>query len=122
MPACTGKKCICAWLWTAETGAPNTQFTGFDCSVTGSPADATPIAPPTDPTYCAANNGSCVTTKGSKRPIFAYNSPVNVDASLGGVDRPGYHSTWSFVNGAQNDICEYYTHSHASPILTVPSL
>ncbi|BGP00320.1 hypothetical protein JCM10021v2_004001 [Rhodotorula toruloides] len=102
MPACTGEKCICAWFWLANNGTANFYMTGFDCKVTGSPADATPIAPPQDPVFCKNNPSSCTT--GSKRPIYAYNTPSNVPW-IGNNDRAGYHQSWSFgTNGAQNDI------------------
>lgn len=77
-------------------------MTAFDCKVTGSPADATPIAPPQDPVFCKNDPSSCTT--GSKRPIYAYNTPSNVPW-IGNNDRAGYHQSWSFgTNGAQNDI------------------
>ncbi|BGP08932.1 hypothetical protein OF846_003396 [Rhodotorula toruloides] len=102
MPACTGEKCICGWFWLANNGTANFYMTGFDCKVTGSPADATPIAPPQDPVFCKNNPSSCTT--GSKRPIYAYNTPSNVPW-IGNNDRAGYHQSWSFgTNGAQNDI------------------
>ncbi|GAA6055791.1 hypothetical protein JCM3770_004803 [Rhodotorula araucariae] len=102
MPACTGEKCICAWFWLANNGTGNFYMTPFDCSVSGSPADATPIAPPQDPVFCKNNPSSCTT--GSKRPIYAYNFPTNVPW-IGNYDRAGYHASWSFgTNGAQNDI------------------
>ncbi|KAL8277450.1 hypothetical protein RQP46_010172 [Phenoliferia psychrophenolica] len=84
MPKCTGSKYICGWFWLANRGTANFYMTAFDCSVTGSLSSATAIAPPQDPVYCAASNKTCVTTSGSKRPL--------------------YHSTWSFSDGAQNDI------------------
>ncbi|GEM07994.1 proteophosphoglycan ppg4 [Rhodotorula toruloides] len=102
MPACTGEKCICGWFWLANNGTANFYMTAFDCKVTGSPVDATPIAPPQDPVFCKNNPSSCTT--GSKRPIYAYNTPSNVPW-IGNNDRAGYHQSWSFgTNGAQNDI------------------
>ncbi|BGP49050.1 hypothetical protein JCM10450v2_004929 [Rhodotorula kratochvilovae] len=102
MPACTGEKCICAWFWLANNGTGNYYQTAFDCSVSNSPADATPIAPPQDPVFCKNNPSSCTT--GSKRPIYAYNFPSNVPW-ISNYDRAGYHASWSFgTNGAQNDI------------------
>ncbi|GAA5842882.1 hypothetical protein JCM11251_005837, partial [Rhodosporidiobolus azoricus] len=76
MPKCTGEKCICAWFWLANNGTANFYMTGFDCSVSGSPADATAIAPPQDPLFCQYEPEKCVS--GSKRPLYAYNSPSNV--------------------------------------------
>ncbi|GAA5866526.1 hypothetical protein JCM8547_000656 [Rhodosporidiobolus lusitaniae] len=104
MPACSSGKCICAWFWLANTGTANFYMTGFDCSVSGSPADALPIAAPQDPVYCGDDSTKCV--QGSKKPLYAYNTPTNVPA-FGNDWRPGYHATWSFPNdGAQNDIFE----------------
>ncbi|GAA5871296.1 hypothetical protein JCM3774_000903 [Rhodotorula dairenensis] len=102
MPKCTGSKCICGWFWLANNGTANFYMTAFDCAVTGSPADATPIAPPQDPVFCKNDPSSCTT--GAKRPIYAYNNPTNVPW-IGNDDRAGYHASWSFgTNGAQNDI------------------
>lgn len=78
---------------------------GFDCSVTGALPNATAIAPPNDPINCLPSNPTCVPQAGAKRPLYAYNQPTNVVWG-GNNDRPGYHSTWSFNNGAQNDICK----------------
>jgi len=78
-------------------------MTAFDCAVTNSPADALPIAPPQDPIFCRDNPSSCTT--GSKRPLYAYNSPSNAPF-IDNNNRAGYHAAWSFgTNGAQNDIC-----------------
>ncbi|GAA5915517.1 hypothetical protein JCM5296_004705 [Sporobolomyces johnsonii] len=102
MPACTGSNCICAWFWLANNGTANFYMTGFNCTVTGASPTATPIAPPQDPVFCKSNPSSC--TSGSKRPIYAYNTPSNVPW-IGNNDRAGYHASWSFPNdGAQNDI------------------
>ncbi|GAA5871291.1 hypothetical protein JCM3774_000902 [Rhodotorula dairenensis] len=102
MRKCTGSKCICGWFWLATNGTANFYMTAFDCSVTGSPADATPHAPPQDPVFCKNDPSSC--TRGSKRPIYAYNNPTSVPW-IGNDDRAGYHASWSFgTNGAQNDI------------------
>ncbi|GAA5905158.1 hypothetical protein JCM6882_000396 [Rhodosporidiobolus microsporus] len=104
MPACTGDKCVCGWFWLANNGTANFYMTPFDCAVTGSPADATPIAAPQDPVFCGDDPSSCTT--GSKRPLYAYNYPNNVP-SWDNDHRPGYHASWSFPNnGAQNDIFE----------------
>ncbi|GAA5970606.1 hypothetical protein JCM11641_007368 [Rhodosporidiobolus odoratus] len=100
MPACTGSKCICGWFWLANSGTTNFYMTAMDCSVSGSPADALPIAAPADPVSCADGKGC---TKGAKRPIYAYNTPVNVPW-YGNENRAGYHDSWSFTNGAQDDI------------------
>jgi len=88
-------------------------MTAFDCAVTNSPADALPIAPPQDPVFCRDNPSSCTT--GSKRPLYAYNTPSNTPW-IDNYNRAGYHASWSFpTNGAQNDIC-------ASPFPSSPSL
>ncbi|GAA6040009.1 hypothetical protein JCM8097_004736 [Rhodosporidiobolus ruineniae] len=103
MPACTGEKCICGWFWLANNGTANFYMTAFDCSVSGSPIDATPIAPPQDPAWCEYDSSACVS--GSKKPLYAYNTPSNVAYPPDfNNHRPGYHATWSFPNGAQNDI------------------
>ncbi|GAA5872986.1 hypothetical protein JCM16303_006904 [Sporobolomyces ruberrimus] len=102
MPKCTGSNCICSWHWLANNGTANYYQTGFNCTITGSPVDATPIAPPSDPVFCKNNPSSCTT--GAKRPIYAYNYPSNVPW-IGNDDRAGYHASWSFPHdGAQNDI------------------
>ncbi|KAM0749575.1 hypothetical protein T439DRAFT_327255 [Meredithblackwellia eburnea MCA 4105] len=105
MPPCTGSKCICAWLWLASNGTGNFYMTGFDCQVTGSPADATPIGTPKDPTWCPPDGSqpSCVTQSGPKRPLYAYNTPTNV-VWQGNYDRPSYKPHWSFNDGPQDDI------------------
>lgn len=63
-------------------------MTAFDCAVTNSPADALPIAPPQNPVFCRDDPSSC--TSGSKRPIYAYNSPSNVPW-IDNYNRAGYH-------------------------------
>ncbi|POY71101.1 hypothetical protein BMF94_5858 [Rhodotorula taiwanensis] len=119
MPACTGEKCICGWFWLANNGTANFYMTAFDCTVTGSPADATAIAAPQDPVFCKDDPISC--TKGSKRPIYAYNSPSNVPW-IGNDDRAGYHASWSFgTAGAQNDIFELPTLPPSSSSTAVSS-
>ncbi|KAL8286488.1 hypothetical protein RQP46_004505 [Phenoliferia psychrophenolica] len=102
MPPCTGAYCICAWLWEPQNGTGNYYQTPFRCDVTGSPIGATPIQTPlVDPTYCG--DGSACTT-GAKRPIFYYNLDYSNVVWQGNYLRPGYHATWSFNDGAQNDI------------------
>ncbi|GAA5979344.1 hypothetical protein JCM11641_005005 [Rhodosporidiobolus odoratus] len=101
MPPCTGKKCICSWMWLANTGTANFYMTPFDCSVSGSPPNAKPIAAPQDPVYCGNDASKC--TKGAKKPLYAYNSPTNVPGPVDN-NRPGYHDSWSFSDGAQDDI------------------
>ncbi|GAA5862792.1 hypothetical protein JCM3774_001922 [Rhodotorula dairenensis] len=105
MPACSGEKCICAWLWLANNGTGNFYMTGFDCKFTGvDPKNALPLLPPIDPVFCAPGNISCSPAVGAKRPLYAYNKPTNV-VWQGNNDRPGYHASWSFPkNGAQEDI------------------
>ncbi|SCV70878.1 BQ2448_3640 [Microbotryum intermedium] len=106
MPACTGKKCICGWFWLANNGTGNFYMTAFDCAVTGASPNALPIAPPKDPVWCAKTDQACMAARpgGSKRPLYAYNSPSNIVWN-GNDDRPGYHANWGFPNdGAQNDI------------------
>ncbi|GAA5979369.1 hypothetical protein JCM11641_005015 [Rhodosporidiobolus odoratus] len=101
MPPCSGSKCVCSWMWLANNGTANFYMTAFDCSVSGSPSGAKAIGAPQDPVYCGDDKSKC--TKGAKRPLYAYNTPTNVP----GVDnsnRPGYHDTWSFSDGAQTDI------------------
>ncbi|BGP15156.1 hypothetical protein JCM10213v2_003113 [Rhodosporidiobolus nylandii] len=94
MPKCTGSKCICGWFWLANNGkfcgscTTNFYMTAMDCAVSGSPADALPIAAPQDPVFCADWSGQ---------------SPYNVPF-ISNDWRAGYHETWSFRNGAQNDI------------------
>ncbi|TNY21244.1 hypothetical protein DMC30DRAFT_416263 [Rhodotorula diobovata] len=116
MPACTGSKCICGWFWLANNGTGNFYMTAFDCAVTNSPADALPIAPPQNPVFCRDDPSSC--TSGSKRPIYAYNSPSNVPW-IDNYNRAGYHQSWSFgTNGAQNDI---FVSASTSPSSTASS-
>ncbi|ORY88298.1 hypothetical protein BCR35DRAFT_289184 [Leucosporidium creatinivorum] len=107
MPACTGEKCICGWFWLANNGTANFYMTAFDCKVTGATSTAK-IAAPVDPTWCDPAElaaGTCKTVAGAKRPLYAYNYPTNI-VWKGNYDRPGYHSNWSFQDGAQNDIFE----------------
>merc|ERR1711939_859309 len=82
-------------------GQANFYMTAFDCTVSGSPEDATPIAAPSDPVFCLDDPDSC--TKGAKRPIYAYNEPTNVPW-IGNEHRATYFPEWSFSEGAQNDI------------------
>ncbi|KAL8293619.1 hypothetical protein RQP46_000320 [Phenoliferia psychrophenolica] len=115
MPACTGSKCICAWFWLANTGTANFYMTAFDCNVTNVSPLATAISAPQDPVYCSSANSTCVTTPGAKRPLYVYNSPTNAvwpaweNPGDFNANRPGYHASWSFQNGAQNDIFEAVT-------------
>ncbi|KAL8276115.1 hypothetical protein RQP46_011497 [Phenoliferia psychrophenolica] len=108
MPKCTGAKCICAWFWLANSGQANFYMTAFDCSVTNANPAATKIGPLSDATWCKPGDASCKLTTGAKRPMYAYNTPTNV--VLPGApyvfndDRPGYHASWSWKEGAQNDI------------------
>ncbi|GAA6054082.1 hypothetical protein JCM3770_006164 [Rhodotorula araucariae] len=105
MPACTGDKCICAWLWLANTGTANFYMTAFDCRTTDVDASlARPILPPVDPVFCPASDKTCKPATGAKRPLYAYNQPTNVK-TWSNANRPGYHADWSFPNdGPQNDI------------------
>ncbi|KAM0755229.1 hypothetical protein T439DRAFT_377579 [Meredithblackwellia eburnea MCA 4105] len=108
MPKCTGKKCICAWFWLGNTGQANWYMTGFDCSVSNVSPSATKIAPPKDPKFCLPSDKACKPQKGAKRPLYAYGTPTNVKfpypIAYFNANRPGYHASWSFENGAQNDI------------------
>ncbi|GAA5980611.1 hypothetical protein JCM5350_003559 [Sporobolomyces pararoseus] len=104
LPQCSGSKCICGWFWLANNGTGNMYMTGFDCSVSPSENSA-PILSPNDPIFCPSTNSTCTPTKGAKRPLYAYNSPSNI-IWQGNDNRPGYHDSWSFKNGAQNDIFE----------------
>ncbi|KAM0753808.1 hypothetical protein T439DRAFT_353582 [Meredithblackwellia eburnea MCA 4105] len=105
MPPCTSPKgCICGWFWEPNNGTGNQFMSGFQCNVTGSPADATPIKlPPKDPAFCIDDAKTC--TKGPKRPVYMYNNPTNCPWE-GNYNRPGYNPTWSFNDGPQNDIFE----------------
>ncbi|GAA6007472.1 hypothetical protein JCM11491_004174 [Sporobolomyces phaffii] len=102
LPKCSGDKCICAWLWLANNGTGNFYMTGFDCSVEPG-SDPLPILPPVDPEFCPSTNDTCIPAKGAKRPLYAYNSPSNIEWH-GNDHRPGYHESWSFFDGAQDDI------------------
>lgn len=104
MPACSGPKCICAWLWLANNGTANFYMTAFDCKTTHVSHYANPISPPHDPVFCLPGTG-CTPTAGAKRPLYSYNNPTNVQWE-GNNARPGYHPRWSFNDGAQNDIFE----------------
>ncbi|KAL8277974.1 hypothetical protein RQP46_009606 [Phenoliferia psychrophenolica] len=112
MPACTGEKCICGWFWLTNVGMANFFMTGFDCNVTNVNPAATAISAPQDPVFCMPGNTTCQLTTGAKRPLYAYNSPTNCawpeweNPADFNSHRPGYHSFWSFENGAQNDIFE----------------
>lgn len=77
-------------------------MTAFDCAVVDSPANALPVAAPRDPILCAPDDPSCTINEGSKRPIYFYNNPSNVEW-YGNDNRPGYNA---FKNGAQDDIFE----------------
>ncbi|GAA5903087.1 uncharacterized protein JCM6883_002690 [Sporobolomyces salmoneus] len=120
LPKCTGDKCICGWFWLANNGTGNFYMTGFDCSVEPTPRSA-PILPPVDPEFCPSTNSTCSPTKGAKRPIYAYNSPSNV-VWQGNDNRPGYHDSWSFFDGAQNDIFELEEDETASKSTSNSSL
>ncbi|GAA5947374.1 hypothetical protein JCM10213_000605 [Rhodosporidiobolus nylandii] len=125
MPPCTGNRCICAWFWLAADGTANFYMTGFQCNVTGSPVDAAPIAALSNPTFCGDDPGNC--TAGAKRPLFVYNTPSNVgEEQWDNNNRPGYHASWGFQDGAQNDIFELAkvenrTSSRASSTPALPS-
>ncbi|KAK4703604.1 hypothetical protein P7C70_g2613, partial [Phenoliferia sp. Uapishka_3] len=111
MPACTGAKCICAWFWLTETGTANMYMTGFDCNVTNVSPLATPIAKPQDAVFCDPADTTCTPTAGAKRPMYAYNTPTNIQypfaPDMFNSHRPGYHASWSWtIAGAQTDIFE----------------
>ncbi|KAK4700080.1 hypothetical protein P7C70_g6170, partial [Phenoliferia sp. Uapishka_3] len=91
------------WWFRCVSDLDVSSWWGIWVPAERSPSDATAIAPPQDPTFCAAGNSSCTTTSGSKRPIYAYNNPTNV-AWYGNDERAGYRPVWSFEDGAQNDI------------------
>ncbi|GAA5964130.1 hypothetical protein JCM3765_005349 [Sporobolomyces pararoseus] len=112
LPECSGSKCICGWFWLANNGTGNMYMTGFDCSVSPS-GKSSPILPPTDPVFCPSTNSTCSPTKGAKRPLYAYNSPSNI-LWQGNDNRPGYHESWSFGDGAQNDIFETVAQTSSS--------
>ncbi|KWU44348.1 hypothetical protein RHOSPDRAFT_34138 [Rhodotorula sp. JG-1b] len=122
MPACSGEKCICAWLWLANNGTGNFYMTGFDCKFTGvDPKKALLLLPPIDPVFCAPGNESCRLAVGAKRPLYAYNQPTNVEWQ-GNDDRPGYHASWSFPkNGAQEDIFDTSSLSSLGELLSTVS-
>ncbi|GAA5903968.1 uncharacterized protein JCM6883_002043 [Sporobolomyces salmoneus] len=101
MPSCTGEWCICGWVWLPQTGDANAYHTPFRCKISDSPADARPIASPQDPVFCPDSRDDC--TKGAKKMISTYNYPVNVPFTSY-ADRPGYHGTFGFFNGPQDDI------------------
>lgn len=63
-------------------------MTAFDCNVINSPPGATAIAPPSDPTFCRPGNTTCAPKTGAKRPLYAYNTPTNVEWQ-GNENRPG---------------------------------
>lgn len=123
MPACTGKKCICGWFWLANTGASNFYMTAFDCNVTSVNPAATALAAPVDPIFCMPGDTSCVPASGAKRPLYAYNSPTNCewtgDPALFNANRPGYHASYSFKDGAQNDI--FVAADQTTPSATTPA-
>ncbi|BGP51592.1 hypothetical protein JCM10450v2_007540 [Rhodotorula kratochvilovae] len=102
MPACSGDKCICAWLWLANNGTANFYMTGFDCRITDvDDSLARPLLPPVDPVFCPVGDTTCEPAAGAKS---AYNQPTNVK-EWDNERRPGYHADWSFpINGAQDDI------------------
>ncbi|GAA6001154.1 hypothetical protein JCM10207_007435 [Rhodosporidiobolus poonsookiae] len=111
MPACTGEWCICGWLWQPQTGTGNSYHTGFRCKVTGSPPDATPIAPPVDPAWCEFEPDEC--TKGAKKMLIVFNEPTNIYMEFPSDNRPRYDETWRwatspfrglFFDGPQDDI------------------
>ncbi|KAL8286507.1 hypothetical protein RQP46_004524 [Phenoliferia psychrophenolica] len=102
MPPCTGAYCICAWLWEPQNGTGNFYQTPFRCDVTGSPVGATPIQTPLiNPTYCGDGSACAI---GAKRPVYFFNNDYSNVQWMGNYLRPGYHSSWSFNDGAQNDI------------------
>lgn len=64
-------------------------MTAFDCNVTGSPADATPIMAPVDPNWCSREDwdaGTCTENTGAKRPLCeflnAYFNALSADLVL----------------------------------------
>ncbi|GAA5845878.1 hypothetical protein JCM3766R1_004641 [Sporobolomyces carnicolor] len=113
LPKCQGSKCICAWLWLAANGTGNAYMTGFDCEVEPTRHSAPIQLPPVDPEFCPSTNSTCSPTKGAKRPLYAYNSPSNI-IWRGNENRPGYHPSWSFSDGAQDDIFNLTTHTAPS--------
>ncbi|GAA5930816.1 uncharacterized protein JCM15063_002468 [Sporobolomyces koalae] len=102
LPPCSGNKCICGWFWLANNGTGNFYMTAFDCAVIPGQTSAR-ILPVVDPVFCPASNSTCTPAKGAKRPLYAYNSPSNIEWQ-GNDNRPGYHPSWSFFDGPQNDI------------------
>ncbi|KAI5476677.1 Galactose-binding domain-like protein [Pseudohyphozyma bogoriensis] len=103
MPACTGDHCICTWMWEPKNGTGNWYQTPFNCKVTGSPADATPISMPLkDPVYCPDSPDDCTT--GAQRPIYYYNSDYSNIEWVDNYHRPGYLPDWGWIDGPQNDI------------------
>ncbi|KAL8291898.1 hypothetical protein RQP46_002156 [Phenoliferia psychrophenolica] len=107
MPACPGGKCICGWFWLPENGQANFFMTAFDCNVTNVSPLATGFAPLTNAVYCPAGDASCG-GKTAQRPLYAYNTPTNIVYPawpyVFNYARPGYHASWGFQNGAQNNI------------------
>ncbi|BGP20013.1 hypothetical protein JCM10213v2_008148 [Rhodosporidiobolus nylandii] len=98
-------QCVKQRMTNFEVRTANFYMTGFQCNVTGSPVDAAPIAALSNPTFCGDDPGNC--TAGAKRPLFVYNTPSNVgEEQWDNNNRPGYHASWGFQDGAQNDIFE----------------
>ncbi|KAK4703440.1 hypothetical protein P7C70_g2778, partial [Phenoliferia sp. Uapishka_3] len=123
MPACTGSKCICAWFWLTETGTANMYMTGFDCNVSNVSPLATPIAKPQNAVYCNPGDATCTLTAGAKRPMYAYNTPTNIQypyaPNMFNSHRPGYHASWSWtIAGAQTDIFEPAASLNITPNIT----
>ncbi|SCV69911.1 BQ2448_1305 [Microbotryum intermedium] len=108
MPACTGAKCICGWFWLANNGTANFYMTAFDCAITN-------VLPQ------AQSDLHHKLPIGSKRPLYAYNTPSTV-VFVGNDDRPGYHANWGFpIDGAQDDIFQVYGSSSTTTATTTTS-
>jgi len=99
MPKCSGSKCICVWLWLANYGQANFYMTGFDCAIVQSQTNLPAIGTP----QRALWTGKYEAVSGPKLPIYAYNDGSTAEW-FGNDARPGYHASYGFQDGAQDDI------------------
>jgi len=99
MPKCTGSKCICVWFWLANYGQANFYMTGFDCNILQNQNGLPAIGKPQRPLW----TGKYAAVEGPKLPIYAYNDGSTAEW-FGNDARPGYHASYGFQDGAQDDI------------------
>ncbi|KAF5375958.1 hypothetical protein D9615_008151 [Tricholomella constricta] len=132
MPPCPPGGCTCAFFWihSPNGGGDENYMNGFKCNVTGSTAQAAPLATPKVARRCGVDPinqkfqsvpGNC--TYGAKQPFYWVNKERNNMFEAASTP-PVYNDLYNFLDGAQDDIFQdsYADLPDPSPVAAVPVL